>query len=42
MLDGLIAFLEAIVAMQNLSELDTDFNGNLEVGELFTKIGEYY
>lgn len=36
MLDGLIQFLEAVVAMEQLGQLDTDFSGTFEFGELFT------
>ena len=35
MLDGLIAFLETIVAMEKLGSADTDFSGSLEIDELF-------
>ena len=35
MLDGLIAFLETIVAMESLSGVDTNFSGSLDLGEIF-------
>lgn len=35
MLDAAIQMLEAIVAMEQLGEIDTDQNGELEIGELF-------
>ena len=35
MLDGLIAFLQTIVAMQKLGDVDTDFSGSIEIGEIF-------
>ena len=38
MLDGLIAFLETIVAMQDLGSLDSDFSGDFSFDEIFTEV----
>ena len=37
MLDGMIALLEAIVTMQDLENIDTENNGEIDITELFPK-----